>query len=156
MSDFTQHPPAAFSGTGERKIIFLLSLLAAVHVFIFSATFPFFNNVDEQVHLDLVVRYSHLAIPRALDTPCAEVLPFISVYGTVEYLWPPESQPGGRIAPPPWTLPINLIAENLQAKEAIWKAKVKNHEASQPPLYYAVAGGWWQLGKAVGFDGGHL
>jgi hypothetical protein len=144
------------SETHERKIILLLCLLAAVHVFIFSATFPFFNNVDEQVHLDLVVRYSHLEIPRAIDTPCAEVLPFISVYGTIEYLWPPESQPGKRIPPPPWTLPINVIAQNLVDKEAIWKAVVKNHEASQPPLYYSLAGLWWHLGKLLGFDGGHL
>jgi hypothetical protein len=144
------------SERSERKIILLLCLLAAVHVFIFSATFPFFNNVDEQAHLDLAIRYSHLQIPRAIDTPCAEVLPFISVYGTIEYLWPPESQPGKRIPPPPWTLPINVIAKNLLDKEAVWKAMVKNHEASQPPLYYSLAGLWWHLGKLIGFDGGQL
>jgi hypothetical protein len=156
VNDPATNPPAASAEARERKIIFLLGLLAAVHVFVFSAVFPFFNNVDEQVHLDLAVRYSHLEIPRAIDTPCAEVLPFISVYGTIEYLWPPESQPGGRIPPPPWTLPINVISQNLLDKEAIWKENVKNHEASQPPLYYGIAGAWWQLGKLLGFDGGHL
>ena len=44
----------------------------------------------------------------------------------------------------------------MLAKEAIWREKVKNHEASQPPLYYAVAGAWWRLGKIFGFDGGRL
>ena len=156
MNDAGHNPPAVPAEGRERKIIFLLCLLAAVRVFIFSATFPFFSNVDEQVHLDLAVRYSHLDIPRAIDTPCPEVLPFISVYGTIEYLWSPESQPGGRIAPPPWTLPIDMIAGNLLAKEAIWKEKVKNHEASQPPLYYSLAGLWWHLGKLLGFDGGYL
>ena len=27
---------------------------------------------------------------------------------------------------------------------------------AQPPLYYSVAGAWWQTGKMLGFDGGHL
>lgn len=140
----------------ERKIVLLLGLIAAAHVFIFSATFPFFNVVDEQVHFDLAVRYSQADIPRSLDPPCAEALPFIAIFGTVEYLWPPSTQPGGRIAPPPWTLPITVIRENLLAKKALWKEKVKNHEASQPPLYYSLAGGWWRLGKILGFDGGQL
>jgi len=140
----------------ERKIILLLCLLAAVHVFIFSAAFPFFNVVDEQVHFDLAVRYSQGDIPRSLTPPCAEALPFIAIYGTPEYLWPPSTQPGGKIAPPPWTLPMNVTAQNLVAKEDIWKAKVKNHEAASPPLYYVVAGAWWRLGKILGLDGGQL
>src|SRR5665213_4060811 len=101
----------------ERKIILLLCLLAAVHVFIFSAAFPFFNVVDEQVHFDLAVRYSQGDIPRSLTPPCAEALPFIAIYGTPEYLWPPSTQPGGKIAPPPWTLPMVVIAHNLVATD---------------------------------------
>jgi hypothetical protein len=34
-------------------------LIATVRVFVFSAAFPFFNNVDERPHVDLVVKYSH-------------------------------------------------------------------------------------------------
>ncbi|MEI7809083.1 MAG: hypothetical protein WCJ07_11435, partial [Verrucomicrobiota bacterium] len=69
----------------ERKIILLLCLFAAAHVFVFSAAFPFFNIVDEQVHFDLVVRYSQGDLPRSLPPPCAEALPFIGIFGTVEY-----------------------------------------------------------------------
>ena len=141
--------------TRERNLILLLCLLAAVHVFIFSATFPFFSVVDEQIHFDLAVRYSQGYLPRSLTPPSAEALPFIAIYGTPEYL-SPETQPGQRIAPPPWTLPIRSVAENLVAKEDVWKAKVKNHEAASPPLYYAVAGAWWRLGKILGLDGGRL
>ena len=148
--------PAANADAHERKIILCLCLLAAAHVFIFSATFPFFNVVDEQVHFDLAVRYSQGDLPRSLAPPCAEALPFIAIFGTIEYLWPPSSQPGGRIESPPWTLPISVIQQNLLAKEAIWKEKVKNHEASQPPLYYSLAGAWWRLGKILGLDGGRL
>lgn len=156
MNESSAEFPAAPVENRERKIVCLIGLLAAIHVFIFSAALPFFGNVDEQVHLDLAVRYASLDVPRAMEMPCAEALPFIAVYGTIEYLWSPESQPGGRIAPPPWTLPIELISENLLEKQAIWKAKVKNHEASQPPVYYTLGGLWWQLGKLLGLDGGQL
>ena len=139
-----------------RKIILLLCLIAGVRVFVFSAAFPFFNIVDEQVQFDLVVRYSQAEPPRALVPPCTEALPYIAVYGTTEYFWPPSMQPGGRTAPPPWTLPMNVIAENLRAKEAIWVEKGMNHEVSQPPLYYTFAGAWWRLGKTLGLDGGRL
>ena len=148
--------PAASSGKRERRVVFFLCLLAAAHVFVFSAAFPFFNVVDEQVHFDLAVRYSQGDLPRSLTPPCAEALPFIAVFGTGEYLWPPATQPGGRIAPPPWTLPISVIAGNLRAKEDLWREQVKNHEASQPPLYYGLAGAWWRLGKLLGLDGGRL
>ena len=101
--------PTASPEKRERHLILFLGLLAAVHVFIFSATFPFFSVVDEQVHFDLAVRYSQGHLPRTLTPPSDEALPFIAVFGTIEYLWPPSSQPGGRIAPPPWTLPIQVI-----------------------------------------------
>ncbi len=38
--------------------------------FVFTAAFPFFNNVDEQYHFDLVCRYSHGDVPRGLE-PCS-------------------------------------------------------------------------------------
>jgi hypothetical protein len=139
----------------ERKIVLLLCLLAAVHVFIFSAAFPFFNNVDEQAHIDLVVRYSQGNLPRALSPLCAEAQPFFIVYGTPQYIWPPDSQPGGLYPPPPWKQSFTNEAPLLMTRESAWK-NVVNHEASQPPLYYAIAGIWWRAGKILGLDGGFL
>jgi hypothetical protein len=146
----------AQSASNERKWIWLLCLIAAVHVFIFSAVFPFFNVMDEQVHFDLAVRYSHGEIPRTMAAPCDEVLPFIAIYGTSEYLWTPESQPGGKFAPPPWTQPMSEVGPKLLQKETNWKNGVINYEVAQPPLYYALAGVWWDLGKLLGFHDGHL
>ncbi|MEI8290053.1 MAG: DUF2142 domain-containing protein [Verrucomicrobiota bacterium] len=151
MNATSFHPEAT-----ERKIILLLCLFAAAHVFLFSAAFPFFNIVDEQVHFDLAVRYSQGDIPRALTPPCSEALPFIAIFGSVEYIWPPESQPGGHIETPVWKRPFNLVADTIRAKEKLWLDVVKNHEASQPPLYYSIAGAWWRLGKLLGLDGGRL
>ncbi|MEI9961169.1 MAG: DUF2142 domain-containing protein [Limisphaerales bacterium] len=133
-----------------------MCLLAAVHVFVFSATLPFFNVMDEQVHFDLAVRYSHGDIPRTMVAPCDEALPYIAIYGTPEYFEIPTSQPSGKFAPPPWTLPMDEVAGKLLEKQANWKTGVINYEVAQPPLYYALAGGWWRLGQLLGFHDGHL
>jgi len=33
----------------------------------FSAAFPFFSNVDEDLHFDLITQYSHGHLPRTFD-----------------------------------------------------------------------------------------
>jgi hypothetical protein len=139
----------------ERKIVFLLFILAAVHTFIFSAAFPFFNNVDEQTHFDLVTRYSNGDIPRRLDPPHEEAMPYLAIFGTPEYLWTPDSSPDGKIPPPPWTLTEEAASLRVVAGERTWQ-KIPNHEVSQPPLYYTLAGLWWRLAKAAGFHDGFL
>jgi hypothetical protein len=145
---------AVFSGAKERKIILLLCCLAAIHVFIFSAAFPLINNVDEQAHFDLAVKYSHGHLPRKLEPISREAMQYIVVYGSQEFLWPPETFPGGKFPPPPWTQPMEKVGPVLLAREAQWQGE--NHESSQPPLYYAIAGFWWDAGHWLGFEGGYL
>ena len=144
---------AAQPDANERKIILLLCLLAAAHVFIFSAALPFFSNVDEQMHLDLVVNYSQAKIPRTLTPPNAEALPFIVIYGSPEILWTSASP---SIPTPPWKLPLAHVREQLLAKSDAYQSHFQNHEAASPPLYYSAAGAWWRLGKILGLDGGQL
>jgi len=146
--------PAAFPETLERKIILLLCCLAVIHVFIFSAAFPPINNVDEQAHFDLAVKYSHGHLPRGLEPVSREAMQFIVVYGSQEFLWPPETFPDKKFPPPPWTQPVDQIAPILLAREAQWQNA--NHESSQPPLYYTLAGLWWNAGQRLGFEGGRL
>ncbi|HEX4351231.1 MAG TPA: DUF2142 domain-containing protein [Verrucomicrobiae bacterium] len=143
---------ARATGKTERIVVLIICLLGAVHVFVFSAAFPFFSVVDEQVHLDLAVRYSQGDIPRSLTPVCAEALPYLAIYGAPEYLNPP----GGTNPPPPWKQPIASISEKLAAKEAAYQQIFTNHEAASPPLYYGVAGGWWDLGKLLKMDGASL
>jgi len=140
----------------ERLAVLFICLLGAIHVFTYCAAFPFFSVADEQVHFDLAVRYSHADIPRTLTPPCPEALPFIAIYGTPEYLWPPATQPDGKIPPPPWKLPMTQVRDQLISKEAAYQDKFKNHEAASPPLYYALAGGWWKLGHLIKLDGAQL
>jgi hypothetical protein len=148
------NPPATFSESQERRIVWLLCLLAAVHVFVFSAAVPFFSNVDEQIHFDLAVKYSQGHIPRALELVSPEATPYIVIYGTREFLWPSNDFPVEKF-PPPWTQPMDKIAPMLGSREVAW-SRVVNYEASQPPLYYTLAGLWWRLWKACGFHDGFL
>lgn len=141
--------------SNERKWVLLLCLLAAMHVFVFSAAFPFFNNVDEQAHFDLVLKYSHGHIPRGLEPISTESAHYIIIYGTSEYLEAPAHFPAGQFPPPLWTQAIQTTDPRLVAAVAAWHAET-SFEVSQPPLYYALAGAWWNLGRACGFTGGHL
>jgi hypothetical protein len=139
----------------ERAWILLWCCLAAVRVFIYSAAFPFFNNVDEEPHFDLVVRYSQGMVPRAMETTCAEAIPYIMLFGSPEYFSPPSAFPDGRIPPPPWTQPVEKAAPWLHAVRNFLITD-RNHECSQQPLYYALAGLWWRLNQVCGFHDGSL
>ena len=139
------------SRTRERTIVWLLCLLAAVHVFIFSAAFPFFNNVDEQIHFDLAVKCSQGHVLRALEPVSGEAVRYIVLYGSPEYVGIPTNSPDGQFAPPPWKQPLEKVRPALIAKTATWRT-VTNYEASQPPLYYMLAGAWWTPGKDLRFS----
>ncbi len=141
-----------FSEMRERQMVAGLCLLAALHVFIFSAAFPFFNNVDEPAHFDLVVKYSHGELPRHLAYLSAESLQYIAVFSSQEFLATEPDFPGGRVPPPIWLLPPDRAAPALRFREAGWNNL--NHEASQPPLYYTLAGLWWRLENRCGLSGG--
>jgi len=55
-----------FAAQHERMLILLFCAIAAVRVFTLSAAFPFFNNVDEQAHVNLVMKYACGDVPRDL------------------------------------------------------------------------------------------
>ncbi|MDR3456534.1 MAG: DUF2142 domain-containing protein [Verrucomicrobiae bacterium] len=130
------------------KIIIFLGLLAMVHSFIFTAAFPCFSVVDEQQHLDLVLHYARADVPRTLTLLDSNTVPFLVIYDSPEYM-----QASGPIAPPPWQQPIASVRARLTDKMLAYQTLFQNHEASQPPLYYSLAGAWWQLGKQLNLDG---
>ena len=121
---------------------------------VFSAAFPFFNNVDEQMHFDLLVKYSEGHVPRAMEGVSTNATPYVVVYSSREYLWASNTFPIEQF-PPPWTRPIEETAPKLLAWQAAWN-RVINHESSQPPLYYAFAGMAWRAGTTLGFHDGFL
>src|SRR5258705_3412157 len=126
-----------------RWIIIGLCAAAAVRVFVFAAAFPFFNNVDEQAHVDLVVKYAHAKAPRGIEPFASEAALCFTVYGTPEYLVGPEHY-GGQYPPPNWLLSREQLQKILDDEIPFWESRL-NHESGEPPLYYALAGGWMDV-----------
>src|ERR1700730_18893273 len=101
-----------FSKTKQRSWIWILTALAATRVFVFAAAFPLFNNVDEQAHVDLVLRYSHGEPARALPPIANETAYYFSLYGSPEYF----SDPGrGEFPEPMWRQPEAKVADRFAA-----------------------------------------
>jgi len=59
----------ARSGVPRRDLwwVMIFCCFAAVRVLVFSAAFPFFNNVDERRHFDLVIKYAYGDVPRSAE-----------------------------------------------------------------------------------------
>src|SRR5256886_658777 len=134
-----------------RWAILGLCLLAAIRVFVFAAAFPFFNNVDEQAHVDLVTKYAHAKLPRSIEPFASDAAFCFAVYSTPEYFVKPE-QYGGQYPPPNWLLPREQLQKILDDETPFWESRL-NHESGEPPLYYALAGGWMNVGHVLSFRG---
>ena len=143
----------AQSESNERKWILLLCLLAAIHVFIFSAAFPFFNNVDEQAHFDLVVKYSHGHIPRRLEPLSKESMQYIVVYGSPEFLWPPETFRTNSSAAAVDAAAGKNRARFCRRDEATWKkSPTPNPRSRRFTTRWPAFGGIWANGSALKAD----
>ncbi|MGE5215330.1 MAG: hypothetical protein ACM3NN_16765, partial [Nitrospirota bacterium] len=136
----------------EWAVIILLCFAAALRVFIFSAAFPFFSNVDEDLHFDLIAQYSRAKLPRSFERLKEDTLNWIVPYASPEFLASPEQFPGGNYPAPLWKQPWSEVEPEIAATRAAWNTEI-NFEASQPPLYYALASGWWSFGKHLGLSG---
>jgi len=141
-----------FVAANERVLILLLCVASALRVFIFSAAFPFFSNIDEDLHFDLITQYSHAQVPRGFDRLKEETLNWIVPYASPEFLSPPERFPDGKFPLPLWKEPWSKVEPEIAATRAAWSREI-NFESSQPPLYYALAGLWWWVGKHIGLIG---
>ena len=136
----------------ERTIAAAFCALAALRVFVFSAAFPFFNNVDEQAHFDLVYKYAHGHVPQTIEPFADGSARLIALYDSPEFNDRPEEFASGAYPLPHWPLkPEDRAAFEQQV--AGWTG-TENHESMQPPLYYAVAGLWLRIGETLGLRGG--
>src|SRR5580698_118486 len=156
------NPNAGISKPKEQKTVWWICLAAAVHVFVFAAAFPVFNQLDEGCHFDLVVRYSHGQLPRGLQPMCREASLYLLTYRSPEFAGLAMNYPGGRFPTPPWvqiTTNQSALRTSAFAQAATnWETVKKlpfwtNYETSQPPLYYTLAGLWWRMGQCLGIAG---
>ncbi len=158
MSIDTSAPgrPTTLSDREECLLVLLLCVAAGLRVLVFSLAFPFFNNVDEVAHVDLVLKYSQGHVPRKIEAMSPLTGRYITCYATTEYLSRAEQLVGGKVLPPVWTRPQWELDAYLQQSDSRW-GKLANHESSQAPLYYSLAGFWVRLGQwCVSSDGALL
>jgi hypothetical protein len=122
-----------------------LVVFAALRVFVFSSAFPFFSPVDEQLHLDLVLKYARGFLPTSEPStydPTTAAL--VMSWGSPEYVFPPSAFWIGR-APTPreWIARRGPAGMRVGLREM--ESRI-NGETAMPPLYYAAAALWWRLG----------
>jgi hypothetical protein len=141
-----------FANRSESILVLLLCVAAATRVFIFSAAFPFFTNVDEDLHFDLITQYFHGRLPRSFDPLKEETLSWIVPYASPEFLFNPEQFPGAKFPPPLWKQSGPSVEPEIAATRAAWSGET-NFESSQPPLYYVLASVWWWVGRHLGLNG---
>ena len=139
-------------GSNELCWVTAFCLFAAVRVLFFSAAFPFFNNVDERRHFDMVIKYAEGHVPRGAELISPATLSYLSHYASPEFLSNPEEWEGGDFGPM-WRHPAEEIAPTIARIEEIW-GRTPNQQSSQPPLYYLVAAGWFHGGQWLGVRGG--
>jgi len=131
----------------DHRLVALFCTLAAIRVLIYCAAFPFFNNVDESMHFDLVMKYGQGHIPRSLETMSPDSAAYIALFATPEYLRKPGDFRANRIPLP--------LARDYDGLVTGWSSRV-NYESLEPPGYYAVAGIWENLGSFLGLNGGWI
>src|SRR5260370_25548202 len=109
-----------FFGWNERVLILLLCVVAALRVFVFSAAFPFFSNIDEDLHFDLITQYSHGRVPRSFEPLQDETLNWIVPYASPESLFTPEHFPGGKFSPPLSNRTCPDCLADLASPQVVW------------------------------------
>jgi hypothetical protein len=133
----------------ERILVALLCVVAAARVLVFSAAFPLFDNVDEESHFDIVYRFSRGDIPRGMEPHSDDAVRRMRYCETWEYLYAPDHYEGGRTPPPGWFMPKAVLDVAFERAIANLAGRT-NVEGAQPPLYYALAGGWYRIGQLLG------
>lgn len=137
------------SKSTARWMVAGLCTIAAIRVFVFAAAFPFFNNVDEQAHVDLVLKYAHGNPPRSIGPFSSEAAMDLALYRTPEYFVSPQEY-GGQYPPPNWKFSPQDRQFVMEQEIASWESR-SNHESGEPPVYYAIAGAWFDIGRTLGF-----
>jgi len=137
----------------EKPIIAVLVTLTALRVATYSLAFPFFNNVDEQMHADLVIKIARGYWPKERWEPYdAESTRLFGLHTSPEYFARSDFRDiGGR-----WKLlrdrPPQVAAAIKRQHKASWSG-IGNHEAHTPPIYYLLPAIGYQVGRWAGLGG---
>ena len=148
MSEPPDHRSPA--GRRERVVVVLLCLFAAARIFLGAASLPLFTSVDEDAHFDLVHKFSEGRWPGPntlrYDHESERILAF---YGTSEYL----AGPNPAKAVPLWRAPRDV--QDAERARLAGPTPI-NHEATSPPVYYAIAGAVYRVARSAGLGEGSV
>lgn len=136
-------------GRREKILILVICAVACVRIFVMCAAFPFFSNVDEIAHLDLVIKYANGDVPRGIENYSEETADLIAEYQSPEFV---IDSPRGLYPPPLWEMPGEKAESQKEGRKDLLLG-LPNHESLQPPLYYTAAALWYNLGKTIGIGG---
>jgi len=156
--DSVKNSIETFVRSYEKYIIAFFIILASVRIFLFITAFPFFNNLDEQRHFDMIYKYATGEIP---DTGSADYskgsILYIFFYETREYLHKPEQYRWGKFPPPLWKFSYESVKESryFKARTKFWE-ELENQEAYTFQLPYILEAQWFKAGEALGMKGGYL
>lgn len=135
--------------TWERVAIAALVLFAALRVSCMAASFPFFTNVDEHRHVDMVLKYARGALPGSGPSAYESSMPYLMArLGAPDYQLAPGPDHAVR---PGWDVSQGELARRVARNEAFFRRLV-NLDAFQSPTYYAAAGVWLALVRGAGLD----
>ncbi len=138
----------------EKIFIIVLLVLAGVRVFIFNAAFPINNNVDEFRHFDTVLKYARGYVPaKGVEKLDRESIEFLALYQSEEY-W--SEGPSVNKEVPLWKYPNIRKAQKFQDFIDSQVNTTSNMEAGSFPVYYVLAGLWWDIGKLIKLNEGDM
>lgn len=146
----------AWIASREGRIALVLAVFAGVRVAVYILAFPFFTNVDEQRHLDVVLKYARGYVPRpGPDFYEPETARWVGRLGSPEYQRDPVKPVQPVVPPPVWAAPPGSEERRVAAMERYLEGR-HSLEADQSPLYYATAGAWLVLGRSLGLEDARL
>ena len=136
----------------ERWIVAGLAAFAALRVFVFAAAFPFFHNVDEHMHVDLVLKYARGFLPGPEDAHFeADTARYLLFQGSPEYMVQPDPKTGRGMSGPRQKKELRRADPKRAQRRIAEVARGTNIEAEAPPVYYVVTAGWYSLGRSLRF-----
>src|SRR6186997_1878841 len=104
-----------------RRLIWLLCVLGALRIVAFAAAYPFFDYIDEALHLDTVLDFAREGLPgRWVDRFQIDDARIIARYSVARDPMPPNQREAA----------IETEAQRL--------IQYRNAETFAPPVYYAL------------------
>jgi 4-amino-4-deoxy-L-arabinose transferase-like glycosyltransferase len=134
----------------ERRVLVVLCVLGAARIWFGAMALPMFADTDEQAHFDLVHKFARGDWPsEKFVRRDPEVREIAVYYHCPEFVARATEYPDGRYPPPMRERPEPERRAFVDAVRRLLNSQ-PNHEAHSPPVYYAIAGLWLDIGQSFG------